>query len=73
VRESLELSDAEGRRFWIGFDLPEGSRVEIEAGFHSPRYGVTEPSRVVVAVVPLAREVRARSVLHAPASEAESR
>ena len=71
VGECLELSDEEGRRFWIGFDLPEGSRVEIVSGLHSPRYGVTVPSRVVVAVVPPAGEVRARSVLHAPACEAE--
>jgi hypothetical protein len=71
VGECLELSEADGRRFWIGFDLPEGSRVEIVSGLHSPRYGVTVPSQVIVAVIPLAEEVRARSVLHAPDREAE--
>jgi hypothetical protein len=68
--EGLELGDADGRRFWIFFELPHGSRVEIEASLCSPRYGVTVPSRVVVAVLPLVAEVRARTLLHAPAAEA---
>ena len=60
----LELSARSWERFWIALDLPQGSTVETRAGLYSPRYGVTERSQVVVAVLPHALEVRALSLLH---------
>lgn len=66
IRALVELRAEDDERFWIALDLPENAAVGLEAGILSPRYGVVESGRVVVATLPVSIDVRARSVLWSP-------
>jgi uncharacterized heparinase superfamily protein len=66
IRALVELRAEDEERFWIAFDLPEGAAVAVEPGIFSPRYGVSESGRVVVATLPVTTDVRARSILWSP-------
>ena len=61
--------DHDGRRLWIGFDLPPGSTVDLLPGLHSPRYGVVQPTRVVTASVEAGPAIEIRSVVWSPVRE----
>jgi len=81
ILDMSELSGAEDRTrfavrllsrtavpFWIGLDLPTGSRLGLEEGLYSPRYGVTHPTTVVTAILPPAERSRALTGLWSPES-----
>jgi hypothetical protein len=65
-RFAVRLSAGDGAVFWIALDLPQGSRVGIEDGLYSPRYGVIRPSAVVTATLPAADRTLALSALWSP-------
>jgi hypothetical protein len=65
-RLAVRLSSGGAAAFWIALDLPAGSRVGIEEGLYSPRYGVTQPGAVVTATLPAAERTLALSALWSP-------
>jgi len=66
---AVRLSSA-GSSFWIALRLPSGAKVEIAAASHSPRYGVTLPTRCVTATVAATSSVRAVTAFWSPFGEA---
>jgi hypothetical protein len=67
-RIAVRLAADGASPFWIVLDLPAGSRVRIEDGLYSPRYGVTQPGPVVAAELPAAERLLALSALWSPVS-----
>jgi hypothetical protein len=58
-----------GLTFWIAFELPVGSRVEVARAVYSPSYGVTSEGDCLVATLPAARRSEAATTLLFPAPE----
>lgn len=52
--------------FWIALGLPGGSRVEITETLHSPRYGVTLPTRCISARLAATAEARTFTLFWSP-------
>ena len=70
LRRIVGLKSRDGEVLWLALDLPGGSKLGTREGSYSPRYGVSLPAPVVVASLPLAPQVRARSWFQAPGSGA---
>ena len=69
TRCAVRLLAEDGLTFWIGLELPEGSRVTIGEGLHSPRYGVTLPCPIVTATLQPAPRAETLSVLWSPGDD----
>jgi hypothetical protein len=54
---AVALSDREGRKLSIRFELPAGSTLELQPALYSPRYGVTVETRALEATLPAAAAV----------------
>jgi hypothetical protein len=56
-----------GRTLRIALDLPGGAELSLTPALHSPRYGVTRPTGMLVAELPPCERHETRAVLWSPA------